>query len=110
MARTLMTLACLIVPVSAGPDPLPSELEPRRVSLQKDRPLSQVPTFHAGLFRINLKRVALAQQLEDDTHTCHLDLAVAWEPRLRPYYLDVGPLSATFADADKKTHTSHAPG
>lgn len=71
-----------------------------------DAPYRAVPIAYSGLFRLALKRIALSHDFESMTHSCHVTLDVAWEPHFRPFYLDTGTLTATYApDAKGKTRT-----
>jgi hypothetical protein len=52
-------------------------------------------SYH-GIVRTALKRVNVAQDFDTDTATCTVHLDVAWEPRFQPFYLGVGPATATY--------------
>ena len=66
-------------------------------------------SYH-GITRTALKRIILARDFEADTSTCTLQLDVAWEPRFQPFYLGVGPMTATFAKGNlAKERTVQAP-
>lgn len=71
-----------------------------------DAPYRVVPTAYSGLFRLTLKRIAISQDFEAKAHSCVVALDVAWEPHFKPFYLDVGKLTVTYApDALGKTKT-----
>jgi hypothetical protein len=68
-----------------------------------DTPYRPVPTAYGGIFRIALRRLAVAREEETPTRHCQLALDIAWEPRFQPFYLDLKDLKITFApDAKKK--------
>jgi hypothetical protein len=68
-----------------------------------DAPYRPIATAYGGIFRIALRRLAVAREEETATRHCQLALDVAWEPRFRPFYLDLKELKITFApDAKKK--------
>src|SRR5262249_60343277 len=66
-----------------------------------DRPGRKVTTTHSGLFRLGLRRVSLTRDEEAGTHTCSLHVEIAWEPRVQPFYLELGsaagPVTAIYA-------------
>lgn len=48
-----------------------------------------------GIVRIALKRWTLVRDEETGTHSAHVALDVAWEPRFEPFYLEVRPAKAS---------------
>src|SRR5262245_45738844 len=61
-----------------------------------------VATAYSGIFRIAAKRIGATRDFETGTHVAMVTLEIAWEPRFQPFYLDVGPMAAAFANADGK--------
>jgi hypothetical protein len=62
-----------------------------------------VPVRYAGIFRCAIKRLGVERDLESGMHFCTLTLEVAWEPRYRPFYLEVIDVAVEFsADAEGK--------
>jgi hypothetical protein len=63
----------------------------------------RVPTAHIGLFRVAVRRIAVSRDEETQTHHCQLAVEVAWEPRFRPFYVELRQMKLTFApDANQK--------
>ena len=76
-----------------------------------DAPYRPVPTAYAGIFRIAARRVAVTREEETQTRHCQLALDVAWEPRFRPFYVDLKTVTLTFApDAANKVIRAAVPG
>src|SRR5262245_8787728 len=80
-----------------------------------DRPGRKVTTTHGGLFRLGLRKVSLTRDEEADTHTCSLHVEIAWEPRVQPFYIELGsatgPVTAVYApDAKGKSRKVELPG
>jgi hypothetical protein len=74
-------------------------------------PYRPVPVHYSGIFRCALKRLALERDLESGVHLCALTLELAWEPRYRPFYLDVTDVTVDFAaDAQGKRLQQKQPG
>lgn len=67
-----------------------------------DSPSGRAPAVHAGIFRIAATRTTAQRDLETGTHVAGLALEIAWEPRFRPFYLELEPLRLSF-DGDKDT-------
>jgi hypothetical protein len=68
-----------------------------------DTPYRVTPAAYSGLFRIALRRTSVSLDEETQTHHLHLAFDIAWEPRFRPFYIDLRQAQLTFApDADKK--------
>jgi hypothetical protein len=75
-----------------------------------DTPYRAVPVAYAGLFRVAERRVAVSRDAETLAHHCHVALDVAWEPRFRPFYVDVRQVKVTYApDAENKALTEEVP-
>jgi hypothetical protein len=62
-----------------------------------DAPYRQVPVAYSGIFRIAQRRVAVSRDEETQARLCHLALEVAWEPRFRPFYVDLRHVKLTYA-------------
>src|SRR5262245_32056215 len=62
------------------------------------------PVAYDGIFRVAVDRVALTRDFEQDVHSCQVAVQVGWEPRFRPFYLDIGKCEATYAGG-KETMT-----
>jgi hypothetical protein len=68
-----------------------------------DTPYRAAPTAYSGIFRIALRRTNVSLDEETQAHHLHLAFDIAWEPRFRPFYVDLRQVTLTFApDADKK--------
>jgi hypothetical protein len=75
------------------------------------RPYRPVPTYYGGIFRSAVKRVNVELDMETGVHVCVLALEIAWEPRYRPFYLEVSDLAAEFAaDAEGQRLSVKQPG
>jgi len=53
-----------------------------------DGPYRPLPVSYSGVFRTTVKRMAVSRDLETGSHSCTVQLEVAWEPRFQPFYLD----------------------
>jgi hypothetical protein len=53
-----------------------------------DGPYRQPPVSYSGVFRTALKQISLSRDLEENSHFCHFQIEVAWEPAFQPFYLD----------------------
>jgi hypothetical protein len=62
----------------------------------------RLPVSYSGLFRTVVKRIVLTRDLDAGAHYAVVHLEVAWEPRLEPFYLDLGPTSVSYPDAAGK--------
>jgi hypothetical protein len=60
-------------------------------------PFRPAPVHYGGVFRFAAKRVGAERDLESGLHLCNLALEVAWEPRFRPFYLEVTDVLVEFA-------------
>jgi hypothetical protein len=60
------------------------------------------PSSYDGLFRLALKRVVTARDLESDGGTCTVTLEVAWPPDLRPLLLETQPQKVRLLGPDRK--------
>lgn len=56
-----------------------------------DAPYRALPVSFYGPFRVAIKRLRSTADLDAGTHTCAIDLELAWEPRFLPLLLEVGP-------------------
>jgi hypothetical protein len=70
----------------------------------------RLPVSYSGLFRTVVKRIAVAHDLETGAKVCTVTLEVAWEPRLRPFYLDQGSWSVSAKDAGGKAKVFRGEG
>jgi hypothetical protein len=76
-----------------------------------DTPYRPVPTAYAGIFRVAARRRGVNLDEETQTRHCQVALDIAWEPRFRPFYLDLRQVKLTFApDAKKKVLEDKAAG
>jgi hypothetical protein len=62
-----------------------------------DNPLRQTRVHYEGIFRASVKRVAVVRDEDTGSHFCTATLELTWEPRFRPFLLQVGPTEATFS-------------
>jgi hypothetical protein len=60
--------------------------------------LEKTPVAYDGIFRISADRVSLVRDFDQDAHLCHVTVQLAWEPRFRPFHMEVGGCSATHTD------------
>jgi hypothetical protein len=56
-----------------------------------------------GLFRTTVKEVVNRLDLESGSHTCAIQLEVAWEPRLQPFLLEIAPTTVAFSQDGKNS-------
>src|SRR5262245_7891638 len=66
-----------------------------------DGPHVRMPVCYDGLFRIAIKRITALYDLETDARAYLATLEVAWEPRLRPLFLESRPQGLTVVDDAK---------
>jgi hypothetical protein len=66
----------------------------------RDGPHRELPVCYSGLFRIQVRRVNVVQDLLADTHLCTVHLEIAWEPRFHPLFLQ-NKLESLVAQDDK---------
>jgi hypothetical protein len=64
-----------------------------------DGPYRSLPVSYSGIFRTVVKRIVLTRDLDAGAHYAVVYLVVAWEPRLEPFYLELGPTSVAYPDA-----------
>lgn len=62
-----------------------------------DTPYRAVPTAYAGIFRIALRRIAVSRDEETQAHHLQLAFDIAWEPRFRPFYIDLRQIKLAYA-------------
>ncbi len=68
-----------------------------------DTPYRAAPTAYSGLFRVALRRIAVARDEETQAHHVQLAFDIAWEPRFRPFYVDLRQVKLVYApDANRK--------
>ncbi len=67
-----------------------------------DRPNRKLRVDYSGLFRFALKRISVTRDDETSTHYADITLETAWEPRLKPLYLNVEGGSATVGKKTEK--------
>lgn len=65
-----------------------------------DGPYVVQPVSYQGVFRVTLKRLIVGQELDTDRHYLLANVEIAWEPRLRPLFLESQP-DATVAVDDQ---------
>lgn len=70
-----------------------------------DGSTADAPTAFAGIFRVRARRGSVTRDYEDGSRVLNLALDIAWEPRVEPLYLDVGPIEAVFAPEGKGMQT-----
>jgi hypothetical protein len=75
-----------------------------------DGPPRPLRVSYSGLFRTVAKRVSLTHDFDSGARYVVLQLEVAWEPRLEPFYLDQGPASVTFDEGQGKAETVRLAG
>jgi hypothetical protein len=69
-----------------------------------DAPYRPVTTVYAGIFRLAVRRLTVSRDEEAQTRHCQLALDVAWEPRFRPFLVDLRQLKLSFApDTNNKS-------
>ena len=56
------------------------------------------PTHYNGLFRTQVRRVEARRDLESETSRYVATLEIAWEPRFRPFILELKPQELSFKD------------
>src|SRR6266545_2531080 len=61
------------------------------------RKAGELPRSDHGLFRTTVREVANRLDLESGSHTCAIQLEVAWEPRLQPFLLETAPTTILFS-------------
>ncbi len=71
-----------------------------QVALVDNAALPAIPVYQ-GIFRIFAGNIQVAKDFETGAHLCTLTFDIAWEPRVEPLYLEVGPFHVTYA-ADRQ--------
>jgi hypothetical protein len=61
-------------------------------------PYKGLPISFAGPFRTVVKRIASIRDLETDAHFTLVSLEVAWEPGVKPFFLDMPPKGLVVED------------
>lgn len=61
-----------------------------------DAPQRKTQVNYVGLYRFAVKRVAVTRDIDSGSHVCTASLELAWEPRLRPFLLHIGSMTAAF--------------
>jgi hypothetical protein len=56
------------------------------------------PASYSGLFRTTVRRISAARDLESDIGNYVAALEIAWEPRFRPFMLELNPQALAFED------------
>lgn len=69
-------------------------------------PYRPLPLRWDGPFQIAVKGLLLKQDLENATHSCVVNLEVAWEPWFQPFYLEYGPATVEYSARDGKGKTA----
>ncbi|MFO0968184.1 MAG: hypothetical protein U0793_21725 [Gemmataceae bacterium] len=62
----------------------------------------EIPVAYDGIFRVALDRVALVRDFDQAVHRCQVAVQVGWEPRFRPFFMDVGKCEAVYAGGKEK--------
>ena len=76
-----------------------------------DGPHRQVSLSYHGPFRTALKEITLNENLETGHRSSVLSVEIAWEPRLQPFLVGVGPCEVVFSkDAAGKMVKGKLPG
>jgi hypothetical protein len=63
------------------------------------------PVSYDGLFRTSVKRISAVRNLDADLSHYEATLEVAWEPRFRPFLLEVKPADLNFRDDSNRALT-----
>jgi hypothetical protein len=59
---------------------------------------STPPVSYDGIFRTTVRRITALRNLDSENSNYTADLEVAWEPRFRPFRLDLNPADLTVQD------------
>jgi hypothetical protein len=65
-----------------------------------DGPYLALPTCYDNLFRMRIKRIQIAQNLEADTRQALFTMEIAWEPRFQPLFIE-GQADDLYIEDDK---------
>jgi len=65
-----------------------------------DGPFQALPTSYDGMFRIRIKRIQIAHNLEADTKQALFTMEIAWEPRFQPLFIE-GQADDLYIEDDK---------
>jgi hypothetical protein len=74
-----------------------------------DGPAGPLPLSFAGPFRVAVKGVRAALDLDAKTHVCVVTLEVAWEPRFSPFLVEAGRASLRAGPAFVAEFAPHGP-
>jgi hypothetical protein len=75
-----------------------------------DGPFRRLPVSYSGPFRTVAKRITMTRDFETDGRYCVVQLEVAWEPTLVPFYLDQGAGSVSLPDGMGHNQTTPLAG
>lgn len=74
-----------------------------KIALRAKRENAQIPpTSYNGLFRTRVLRVDARRDYESENSTYQATLEIAWEPRFRPFILDLRPAGLAYQDEKGK--------
>lgn len=65
-----------------------------------DGPFQALPTSYDGLFRIRIKRIQIAHNLETDGRQALFTMEIAWEPHFQPLFIE-GQADDLYIEDDK---------
>lgn len=65
-----------------------------------DGPFQALPTSYDGMFRIRIKRIQIAHNLETDGKQALFTMEIAWEPRFQPLFIE-GQADDLYIEDDK---------
>jgi hypothetical protein len=65
-----------------------------------DGPFQALPTSYDGMFRIRIKRIQIAHNLETDGRQALFTMEIAWEPRFQPLFIE-GQADDLYIEDDK---------
>jgi hypothetical protein len=60
------------------------------------------PVSYSGLFRVAAKRITVAKDLASGDRFCTVNLELAWEPRLQPFFVDQGASKVSFTGPENR--------
>jgi hypothetical protein len=99
--RTKATFWQAIEAIAKAADARISLYQPDGVIALVDGPYRPAPVSYQGVFRVAVKRLELARDLETGHHSCVASLEAAWEPWFQPFYLEAGPSTFAFPKDDQ---------